>query len=403
MSPPLPHHLLDSTRLLRSALAGLVVALLAPGCIVEQGPECGPGTEEVDRACTPTYAEISCGPKTVERDGVCVAEEQATGVSCGPGTVAMEGECTPEPIESWCGSGRLRRGDQCVSVEAQKVLIPLLAGQRARVTQGRHGKFSHFDDSAYAIDFDLPTGTPIAAARSGVVVAAREDSQTGCGDSSCSRDANFIVIDHGDGTYARYLHLDHLGSEVEVGDEVCAGERIGLSGNTGFSTGPHLHFEVVDTHGDSLPIFFEDLAESTEGMAFPNLEFTVSSDARGGCVDTPKPSACGSESFLYRGVLVDGSFPCSGVETGRDYTLAGTSLSDQSAVVVATRTENSSDWTRRCLAVDGDGHFSATVSWPSGDNSHRGYLFVTPATYGGPDNCTNYRGWSSSIHVWFEN
>ena len=56
--------------------------------------------------------------------------------------------------------------------------------------------------------------------------------------------ANSILVQHADGTIGVYLHLQKGGNKVKVGDRVKAGEPIGLSGNTGFSSGPHLHFAV---------------------------------------------------------------------------------------------------------------------------------------------------------------
>ncbi|MGW7516119.1 peptidoglycan DD-metalloendopeptidase family protein [Streptomyces sp. NPDC054796] len=81
-------------------------------------------------------------------------------------------------------------------------------------------------------DFAVPTGTPVRAVGPGTVVS------TGCGDAF----GNQIVLRHEDGYYTQYAHLSLL--QVRDGDRVRAGQRIGLSGNTGNSTGPHLHFEV---------------------------------------------------------------------------------------------------------------------------------------------------------------
>lgn len=58
--------------------------------------------------------------------------------------------------------------------------------------------------------------------------------------------ANFVCVQHSDGTYARYFHLSRNGVRVKKGDRVAAGDILGLSGNTGFSSAPHLHFDVVD-------------------------------------------------------------------------------------------------------------------------------------------------------------
>jgi murein DD-endopeptidase MepM/ murein hydrolase activator NlpD len=82
------------------------------------------------------------------------------------------------------------------------------------------------------IDFIAPAGTPIVAAADGVIVAAEYHSEFG----------NMIDIDHGEGLVSRYAHLSSL--DAKAGALVKGGERIGAVGNTGRSTGPHLHFEV---------------------------------------------------------------------------------------------------------------------------------------------------------------
>ena len=90
----------------------------------------------------------------------------------------------------------------------------------------------------------MPEGTAILAARAGTVIHVREDSVSGGAGSRYADDANEILITHDDGTLATYLHLMPDGALVEPGDRVRAGDRIGYSGNTGWSTEPHLHFEV---------------------------------------------------------------------------------------------------------------------------------------------------------------
>jgi len=121
-------------------------------------------------------------------------------------------------------------------------LMPFQHGTSHFVAQSYFGKFSH--KGVHAIDFKMKQGTPICAARGGVVIAMREDSNLGGKTSAYARDANYIRIYHEDGTYASYLHLMQEGSLVEIGDVVKAGEIIAYAGNTGWSTMAHLHFEV---------------------------------------------------------------------------------------------------------------------------------------------------------------
>lgn len=122
--------------------------------------------------------------------------------------------------------------------------LPYPAGMRFPVSQGFHGKYSHTGGDCYSIDWKMPEGTPIHAARDGVVVGIKDDSDRGGPDKKYEWDANYILIRHSDGTLGHYVHLQKDGCKVKLGQKVRAGDWIGLSGNTGHSTGPHLHFAV---------------------------------------------------------------------------------------------------------------------------------------------------------------
>jgi murein DD-endopeptidase MepM/ murein hydrolase activator NlpD len=80
--------------------------------------------------------------------------------------------------------------------------------------------------------------------REGVVIAARKDSDKGGLKDENLSDGNYISIQHSDGSVAHYWHFQKDGVIVNVGDTVQTGQWIGLSGNTGYSAFPHLHFEV---------------------------------------------------------------------------------------------------------------------------------------------------------------
>jgi murein DD-endopeptidase MepM/ murein hydrolase activator NlpD len=114
------------------------------------------------------------------------------------------------------------------------------------VMQGPRGTFSHFagSGSENAIDWDVPEGTVVCAARDGRVVGVRDDSTVSGTDPKFKSLGNYVIIKHADGTFADYHHLQSDGALVKIGDEVTTGQPIGLSGQTGYASKPHLHFMV---------------------------------------------------------------------------------------------------------------------------------------------------------------
>lgn len=124
--------------------------------------------------------------------------------------------------------------------------LPIDPDATLRIGQGFGGQFSHDQtQSRYAVDFSLPTGTPILAARGGKVMdLERWFHRSGQDIDRDGPRANHVRVLHEDGTMAIYAHLDYNSIEVRAGQRVEQGQLLGHSGNTGFSTGPHLHFAV---------------------------------------------------------------------------------------------------------------------------------------------------------------
>lgn len=123
-----------------------------------------------------------------------------------------------------------------------------------RVSQGFNGKRTHHsEDSTYAIDIAMPDNSAVHAVRDGVVMDVEEDFYKGGTDLEEYADkANHVRILHSDGTMALYAHLGPAGVIVGAGRRVRAGQLIGRSGNTGFSSGPHLHFVIQQNVGMKL-------------------------------------------------------------------------------------------------------------------------------------------------------
>jgi murein DD-endopeptidase MepM/ murein hydrolase activator NlpD len=132
--------------------------------------------------------------------------------------------------------------------------LPILTDRQFRIAQAFGGKASHTDpQNYYAVDIGMPQGTPVLAARDGMVMTVDNDFYGAGLDMAKYGDrANNVRIVHADGTMAVYAHLQLESARVQVGDHVHAGQVLALSGDTGYSSGPHLHFCVQRNAGMEL-------------------------------------------------------------------------------------------------------------------------------------------------------
>jgi murein DD-endopeptidase MepM/ murein hydrolase activator NlpD len=145
--------------------------------------------------------------------------------------------------------------------ESASYRIPFGGDAPRLVGQGANGKFSHKGRVAFAFDFNMPEGVPVLAARDGVVVEVADGSTQGGPSKGMQGKENRVNVLHADGTFGEYIHL-RKGIAVVVGQLVRAGDVLGASGNTGYSTEPHLHFHVwrraADGDRDTVPFRFDD-------------------------------------------------------------------------------------------------------------------------------------------------
>ncbi|MFK8030169.1 MAG: peptidoglycan DD-metalloendopeptidase family protein [Gammaproteobacteria bacterium] len=153
-------------------------------------------------------------------------------------------------------------GDPTKSPDRYVYALPFAKGTHFEVTQAYPSKATHTDvTSKYAVDFAMPEGTPVYSVRDGTVYATAYDNYAG--GTNRERDlpkANVVRIVHDDGTIAVYAHLSWNAIRVKPGQKVRRGQYIADSGNTGFSSGPHLHFALLVNRGmriESLPLVFE--------------------------------------------------------------------------------------------------------------------------------------------------
>jgi murein DD-endopeptidase MepM/ murein hydrolase activator NlpD len=152
--------------------------------------------------------------------------------------------------------------DQAISA----YILPWTVGSAFPVGQGNCGPGSHAAGTLvqYAYDLLMPVGTPILAAREGRVLLVEDrfaDATRRPGEE------NYVNVRHDDGTIAGYVHLTAGGARVEVGQHVAQGQVIGLSGDSGSSTQPHLHFHVQGCDGCStVPVTFRNARPHPRGL-----------------------------------------------------------------------------------------------------------------------------------------
>jgi murein DD-endopeptidase MepM/ murein hydrolase activator NlpD len=111
----------------------------------------------------------------------------------------------------------------------------------------------------------MPVGTPVYAAREGIVYSFKEDSKKGGLLPGYKRQANYIIIKHSDGSFGCYWHLQYKGVVIKKGP-VQKGQLIGYSGNTGFVLGPHLHFTVKKILNYNKDSFVRTKFKTTKGV-----------------------------------------------------------------------------------------------------------------------------------------
>lgn len=121
--------------------------------------------------------------------------------------------------------------------------LPYSAGKTYQCTQGNGGWYSHwwYTPAQYAYDFGMPVGKAVVATRDGKVVRVRGNQSGGGCSPIYLNNSNWVAIQHADSTVSWYFHLKSV--TVSYGQRVKSGQIIGYSGQSGWSCGPHLHYE----------------------------------------------------------------------------------------------------------------------------------------------------------------
>jgi len=171
-------------------------------------------------------------------------------VSCG-------GESEPAAPEVASGCG----GEPYPPLAETAYVLPLAPG--ATFNTGLTNCSSSFHGTGqpdqYAFDFDVAVGTPFIATRAGTVFRVVEDASSDGGGVG-----NYVVVDHGDGTFGLYYHSPMDGISVSVGEAVSQGDVLGQTGRSGLAGYPHLHFIVVEGSPnypyEGIPVSFKNVS-----------------------------------------------------------------------------------------------------------------------------------------------
>jgi len=236
----------------------VVLVLLAPLSILSAGETFGDHSAvRMRRIRTPTYVSLVIENRraydvtvtlTIRPENAQVTRLVPETATCG-GYAQVEAArisaADPSKPSRWRYSLHWAKGAMNARHQDEtRYRLPFQKGETHRISQGYEGRWSHRGQDRHAVDFAMPEGTTVCAAREGVVVDLKESSQTGGPDMKYEDEDNYVSIAHADGTIGEYHHLKYEGVLVEIGDRVTLGQAIALSGNTGYSTLPHLHFGV---------------------------------------------------------------------------------------------------------------------------------------------------------------
>jgi len=151
---------------------------------------------------------------------------------------------------------------EAVHAPPEPYRLPFKIDGSALVGQAFNGETTHNNpQNRYAVDIGLPIGTPVLAARAGVVMDSENEFADGAAKVKYIQRNNYVRILHDDGTMAIYAHLKRGSIRVHPGQRVSRGQLIARSGSSGYSTGPHLHFTVQKNDQGtlkSIPFEFSD-------------------------------------------------------------------------------------------------------------------------------------------------
>lgn len=259
--------------------------------------------------------------------------------------------------------------------------LPWGFGETRTTGQANDGEFSHQypqeegGGPRYAWDYTVQIGTPVLAVGAGRVVQVVDDipnNPEGSVPDDPKVEANLVQIDHGNGLQSLYAHLDQFEVAVEPGQFVVGGQYLGLSGNSGYTTGPHLHYETMDPTSRSVSTgFFESLRQ--DGIAEEGDAVTSQNVLDSSSLDEYVESTMPTDAFVENNIeLFEPTPPTFFFNAGQTYTVSGrvTDLARNVCVALvlpASANPDGIDETVFCdaQAVDRDDTFTIDFTFPT--------------------------------------
>lgn len=178
--------------------------------------------------------------------------------------------------------GLMLAGAQLALAEETLYRLPWPEGLAFKFIQAPGGRITtHISvENLHAVDIAMPEGTPVLAARDGVVEESEARHAASVDEDPATQYGNFVRVRHADGTVALYAHLRHAGVAVQPGARVKAGELLALSGASGDAPGPQLHFGVArierrDGREDAVSVPFRFYIGSPAIVFAPRAGFTA--------------------------------------------------------------------------------------------------------------------------------
>jgi hypothetical protein len=235
------------------------------------------------------------------------------------------------------------------------IKLPFPKGQSYLIAQAYNGEFSHKDD--YALDFIMPEGSLISSVSPGKVIVVEDSFAVNGKTPEFAKFNNYIVIDHGQGYYGHYYHIKE--SLVEVGQVVEGGQNIAFSGNVGFSTTPHLHFEMTNRHNHTVPTRFVEIP----GESLVSGKKIVSQNDG---VGTGPYIPTQSLSWSFNGIVIDELSPAWEYTKGDAIKIKGKVTNGERYAVVFIMSKNGGQSIfHRLSRVKSDGSFESIFQVPA--------------------------------------